>query len=201
MLSMLQAWLCLLKLPEEIEGLKNTAVSLGEREYSDSFENIAFIVETGGFFFSLVSGFFAHDTLFGPPTDGDGGFAFLANDAFTRGPCRFESLPFCRSLDPFAIYGVHKCIILGVAEKAYRDWGQRVKYLPGLMLLGVGLAVNNTRAVIEALLGRRSEFVRTPKRGDVVKVRYTSKLPMMVVLELVIFRLILYAINFSAFEC
>ncbi len=37
--------------------------------------------------------------------------------------------------------------------------------LPFLTSLGVALAVNNTRAVISALLGRRSEFVRTPKTG------------------------------------
>ncbi len=34
------------------------------------------------------------------------------------------------------------------------------------MILGVGLAVNNSRAVLEALLGRRSGFIRTPKLGD-----------------------------------
>ncbi len=37
--------------------------------------------------------------------------------------------------------------------------------LPFLTSLGVALAVNNTRAVFSALLGRRSEFVRTPKSG------------------------------------
>jgi hypothetical protein len=31
------------------------------------------------------------------------------------------------------------------------------------MSVGIGLSVNNTRAVFEALLGRTSEFTRTPK--------------------------------------
>jgi len=35
--------------------------------------------------------------------------------------------------------------------------------LPLLMLLGTGIAVSNTRAVLEALCGFESEFVRTPK--------------------------------------
>jgi hypothetical protein len=31
------------------------------------------------------------------------------------------------------------------------------------MSIGIGLSINNTRAVIEALLGKSSEFARTPK--------------------------------------
>jgi cellulose synthase/poly-beta-1,6-N-acetylglucosamine synthase-like glycosyltransferase len=40
-----------------------------------------------------------------------------------------------------------------------------VKRLPLVMSLGIGLCVNQTRAVLEALLGRETEFVRTPKHG------------------------------------
>jgi hypothetical protein len=36
---------------------------------------------------------------------------------------------------------------------------------PALIALGIGLAVNNARAVIEAILGHQSEFTRTPKYG------------------------------------
>jgi hypothetical protein len=39
----------------------------------------------------------------------------------------------------------------------------RLKYLPFLMSIGIGLTVNNTRAVLEALFKRESEFARTPK--------------------------------------
>ncbi len=45
------------------------------------------------------------------------------------------------------------------------DWRQRLKYLPFLMSIGIGLCVNNTRAVLEALFGKESEFARTPKYG------------------------------------
>jgi cellulose synthase/poly-beta-1,6-N-acetylglucosamine synthase-like glycosyltransferase len=44
-----------------------------------------------------------------------------------------------------------------------RTWTQRLKYLPFLMSIGIGLTVNNTRAVLEALFNRKSEFARTPK--------------------------------------
>ena len=47
----------------------------------------------------------------------------------------------------------------------YCDWKTRIKYLPLLMCLGTGIAVNNTKAVLEALLGVKSGFIRTPKYG------------------------------------
>jgi len=47
----------------------------------------------------------------------------------------------------------------------YPDWPGRIKYLPFLMCLGTGIAVNNTKAVLEALLNIESGFIRTPKYG------------------------------------
>ena len=47
----------------------------------------------------------------------------------------------------------------------YSDWKTRIKYLPFLMCLGTGIAVNNTKAVLEALLNIQSGFIRTPKYG------------------------------------
>ena len=48
----------------------------------------------------------------------------------------------------------------------FRDWRTAVKFLPMLMALGVGMCVSNTKAIIEAFIGKKSEFVRTPKYGD-----------------------------------
>jgi len=50
-------------------------------------------------------------------------------------------------------------------REIHRDWKSRLRYIPFLMALGIGLAVNNTRAVIEALAGHESAFARTPKYG------------------------------------
>lgn len=50
-------------------------------------------------------------------------------------------------------------------RELYTDWRSRLKYLPFLMSIGIGLCVNNTRAVLEAIFGQQSEFVRTPKYG------------------------------------
>jgi cellulose synthase/poly-beta-1,6-N-acetylglucosamine synthase-like glycosyltransferase len=48
-------------------------------------------------------------------------------------------------------------------RELHRDWVSRLKYLPFLMSIGIGLCVNNARAVIEALMGKPAEFARTPK--------------------------------------
>src|SRR6185295_12664 len=48
-------------------------------------------------------------------------------------------------------------------RELHRDWTTRLKYLPFLMSIGIGLTVNNTRAVLEALFNKQSEFARTPK--------------------------------------
>jgi len=48
-------------------------------------------------------------------------------------------------------------------RELHKDWTTRLKYLPFLMSIGIGLTVNNTRAVVEALFDKESEFARTPK--------------------------------------
>ncbi len=46
-----------------------------------------------------------------------------------------------------------------------RSWWDSVKYLPAVMGLGIGIALNNTRAMLQGFFGKPSEFVRTPKYG------------------------------------
>ena len=52
---------------------------------------------------------------------------------------------------------------------------QRVKYLPFIMALGIGLCVNQAKAVIEALVGYQTGFTRTPKMGVNGKDAYADK--------------------------
>lgn len=47
-----------------------------------------------------------------------------------------------------------------------RSW-PAIKHLPAMLAVGIGLAVNNGRAVIEGLFGGGVEFVRTAKSGSV----------------------------------
>jgi cellulose synthase/poly-beta-1,6-N-acetylglucosamine synthase-like glycosyltransferase len=43
------------------------------------------------------------------------------------------------------------------------EWRRRIIFVPFLMAAGIGLAVTNSKAVIEAIVGKETEFVRTPK--------------------------------------
>ena len=69
---------------------------------------------------------------------------------------------------------------------AYRDWLRRILLLPALTLVGVGVAISNTRAVVEALIGRQSGFVRTPKRGERAAKRYRVVFSWVVLVELLL---------------
>jgi cellulose synthase/poly-beta-1,6-N-acetylglucosamine synthase-like glycosyltransferase len=48
-------------------------------------------------------------------------------------------------------------------KDVYCDWRRRLFLFPVFMAGSMGFAVNNTRAVIEGLFRKKSEFVRTPK--------------------------------------
>ncbi|MGA2833350.1 MAG: cellulose synthase family protein [Terracidiphilus sp.] len=53
--------------------------------------------------------------------------------------------------------------IMAERELYPKTWMKTFLYLPFLMALGIGLTVTNTKAVMEALVGIKSPFVRTPK--------------------------------------
>ncbi len=55
--------------------------------------------------------------------------------------------------------------LAGDAATPSRGGWKRLADLPAAVLLGIGMSVNQSRAVYEALRGRRSAFVRTPKQG------------------------------------
>jgi cellulose synthase/poly-beta-1,6-N-acetylglucosamine synthase-like glycosyltransferase len=50
-------------------------------------------------------------------------------------------------------------------RELYADWKSSIKYLPLLMAIGISLCVNNSRAVVEGLVGYTTGFHRTPKYG------------------------------------
>ena len=53
--------------------------------------------------------------------------------------------------------------VMSQRELYPKSWMKTFLYLPFLMALGIGLTVTNTKAVMEALVGHKSAFVRTPK--------------------------------------
>jgi cellulose synthase/poly-beta-1,6-N-acetylglucosamine synthase-like glycosyltransferase len=72
-----------------------------------------------------------------------------------------------------------------------KEWKSSLKYIPLVMSMGIALTFSNARAVIEALMGVRTPFVRTPKyriedgRDETwVKKEYTATRLSIPVLEL-----------------
>jgi cellulose synthase/poly-beta-1,6-N-acetylglucosamine synthase-like glycosyltransferase len=54
---------------------------------------------------------------------------------------------------------------LASQREVLNGWKRQVSLIPFMMSLGIGLCVNNAKAVVEAICGWRNEFVRTPKYG------------------------------------
>lgn len=65
-------------------------------------------------------------------------------------------------------------------------WAKRLVGIPILMFTGIGIAISNTRAVIEALVGIESGFIRTPKNGDKALKNYTVRMPILPILEILL---------------
>jgi cellulose synthase/poly-beta-1,6-N-acetylglucosamine synthase-like glycosyltransferase len=78
-------------------------------------------------------------------------------------------------------------IFYGVSQRQlHGDWVSRAAWIPVVMSLGLGMAVNQSRAVFEALCGQASEFVRTPKDGLGGNRQYGTSLHWSVTVELLL---------------
>jgi len=60
-------------------------------------------------------------------------------------------------------FSISSFYLVSQRELFPKTWFRTLLYLPFLMALGIGLTVTNTRAVLEALIGKQSAFARTPK--------------------------------------
>lgn len=89
-----------------------------------------------------------------------------------------------------ATFGSITVFYLVTHRALYGDLWTAIKRLPLMMALGIGLSINNARAVIEGLFGRDLEFVRTPKHGVLgqegawKKKKYRARWPVHSIVEL-----------------
>ena len=60
-------------------------------------------------------------------------------------------------------FSISSFYLVSQRELFPRSWPRALLYLPFLMALGIGLTITNTKAVIEALIGKESAFARTPE--------------------------------------
>lgn len=68
----------------------------------------------------------------------------------------------------FLLNAVSVGLYFGLSQREVynnKNWFSRMKYVPGLMSLGIGLCLNQTKAVMEGFFTNNIEFKRTPKFG------------------------------------
>ncbi len=81
----------------------------------------------------------------------------------------FEHNPVMRifydaTLVMLATFSASSFYVCGQRE-LHKSWWDSLKYLPFMMSLGIGIAINNALAMLDGFFGKPSEFVRTPKYG------------------------------------
>ncbi|MDR0927645.1 MAG: glycosyltransferase [Ignavibacteria bacterium] len=87
----------------------------------------------------------------------------------------------------------------------HADWRKRLLLFPVFMAGSMGMAVNNSKAIFEAFIGKKSAFVRTPKTGSAPATattkKYFSKLKVssVVVVELLFALYFLFGIGLSIY--
>jgi hypothetical protein len=71
--------------------------------------------------------------------------------------------------------------IVAQRELRPKTWWRTFLYMPFVMATGIGISVRNAQAVLEAIIGKKSEFARTPKfniagkKGTFVEKKYKNK--------------------------
>lgn len=69
----------------------------------------------------------------------------------------------------FSVAGIGQPLLFVMSQRVlYKDWLWRLRHFPTMVLIAIGLAPSNSRAILQALFSQRQEheFVRTPKQGN-----------------------------------
>src|ERR1017187_2056223 len=100
-------------------------------------------------------------------------------------------------------FSISSFYLVSQRELFPKSWPRALLYLPFLMALGIGLTITNTKAVIEALIGKESAFARTPKyhvvsqKDKVGATKYRKRLGWVPWLELVIGSYFALAVSYA----
>ncbi len=81
----------------------------------------------------------------------------------------FPNNPISRFMFDISLFLLATCsasaFYLCSQREIFHQWRDKIKYLPFLMALGIGISLSNTVAALEGFFGKCGEFVRTPKFG------------------------------------
>lgn len=110
---------------------------------------------------------------------------FIKNSGYHQDFFNATSVFILGFLSTFSFY-------LFAQKDVHEDWRKKILLFPLFMAGSMGFALNNSRAVFEALMNRKSEFVRTPKFKTVNKndaktnKQYKAKIGLSVYIELLL---------------
>lgn len=107
----------------------------------------------------------------------------------------------------FVLASISTFLFYMYGQKAiHLDWRKRILLFPVFLAGSMGLAVNNTKAVLEALVGKKTEFTRTPKDGDkapknTIKKKYRqNRVTLLVAVELLLTLYFIVGIGYSLYH-
>lgn len=67
----------------------------------------------------------------------------------------------------FSVAGIGQPLLFVMSQRVlYPDWLWRLRHFPTMVLIAIGLAPSNGRAVLQAIFRQEHPFVRTPKQGS-----------------------------------
>ena len=103
------------------------------------------------------------------------GYALLSMSAYTASlwvilvlltlvPLVYLRYPFPPWLLALSMAGLSQPVLFSLSQQfLHQDWGQRLRHLPTLLLVAIGLSPAIGRGLIQAWTGKQHVFVRTPK--------------------------------------
>jgi cellulose synthase/poly-beta-1,6-N-acetylglucosamine synthase-like glycosyltransferase len=69
----------------------------------------------------------------------------------------------------FGLAGLWQPLLFVLSQQLlYPDWKRRLRHLPSLVLIAIGLAPSNSRAMLQIVTSRTHPFIRTPKGQNVI---------------------------------
>ncbi len=95
-------------------------------------------------------------------------------------------------------------LYMAAQKNVYTNWIDKILIFPIFLFVTMGLSFNNSKAVFEAIVNKRSEFVRTPKfllsnKSRKNKYRTQKKISLQLVIELFLSLYILVAVVISIY--
>lgn len=95
---------------------------------------------------------------------------FLALPILLAGQVNLYVISFLPALTIAAYLAMGPGAYIMIIQSMYhKSWKSKAKILPALLVYNAGMSVNNTVAVFDAVLGKKNEFLRTPKYGVLKK--------------------------------